>query len=139
MSPVGSLAEWERKISRIDQSRTKNCASSAHIAIYQILTHHWTVFQLGRTIAFAMNKTAEKTANSSKPDADGEPGTTGSPECLQMTGKSELTAAELQSIQEEKLSAIRSAIARGVYDSDTILELAINRMLKRLEASESEQ
>ena len=90
-------------------------------------------------MALAMNKIAEKTANSSKPNGDGEPEAMGSPECLQMAGKSELTAAELQSIQEEKLTAIRSAIAKGVYDSDAILELAINRMLERLEASENEQ
>ena len=87
-------------------------------------------------MAFAMNKTAEKTANSSKPDGDGEPTAMGSPESLQLAGKSELTAAELQSIQEEKLTAIRSAIARGDYDSDAILDLALNRMLERLEASE---
>jgi hypothetical protein len=130
MSPVGSAAVWKRKVSRIEHRCSENCVLPILAVICQILTHHWTVSHFGRTIAFAMNKTAG--------DA-GEPTAVGSPERLHLAEKPDLTAAELQSIQEEKLTAIRSAIARGDYDSDAILDLALNRMLERMEASENEQ
>jgi hypothetical protein len=139
MSPVGSAAVWKRKVSRIEHRCSENCVLPILAVICQILTHHWTVSHFGRTIAFAMNKTAEKTGNSSKPGDAGEPTAVGSPERLHLAEKPDLTAAELQSIQEEKLTAIRSAIARGDYDSDAILDLALNRMLERMEASENEQ
>ncbi|MBC7965858.1 MAG: hypothetical protein H7Z17_08025 [Fuerstia sp.] len=50
-----------------------------------------------------------------------------------------VTAAEFRGIKDEKLAAIRLAMANGDYDSDAILEKALRRMLERLEESENEQ
>ena len=50
-----------------------------------------------------------------------------------------LLAVELQALKDEKLAVIRRALENGDYDSDAILEKALDRMLERLEASDSEQ
>lgn len=43
-----------------------------------------------------------------------------------------LSAAELQKNKDEKLAVIRRALENGDYDSDAILEKALDRMLERL-------
>jgi len=45
----------------------------------------------------------------------------------------ELGAADLESLQVEKLSAIRRAVEAGDYDSAEILHLAIERMIEAVE------
>ena len=47
--------------------------------------------------------------------------------------ESPISPAEEQQLREEKLAAIRRAIDAGAYDSDEILEKALNRMLETLE------
>ncbi|MFN9719268.1 MAG: hypothetical protein ACK58L_11265 [Planctomycetota bacterium] len=39
---------------------------------------------------------------------------------------------ESQALRQEKLEAIKAAVARGDYDSDDLLEKAMDRMLDRL-------
>lgn len=39
---------------------------------------------------------------------------------------------ELQQMQQEKIDSIRRAIASGAYDSDELLQLAMERMLQRI-------
>jgi C-terminal processing protease CtpA/Prc len=53
------------------------------------------------------------------------------------TGAS-LTPLELAQLRNEKLEAIRMAIARGDYDSEELLDKALERMLQRLEEPGSE-
>ncbi|MDA1230953.1 MAG: hypothetical protein O2856_09280 [Planctomycetota bacterium] len=43
-----------------------------------------------------------------------------------------LSADELQKTKDEKLAVIRRALENGDYDSDAILEKALDRMLERL-------
>jgi anti-sigma28 factor (negative regulator of flagellin synthesis) len=95
--------------------------------------------RFGRTMLLAMNKTAQKTPNcliSGHPVAETahDPGVTST-----LTNVSGLNASELRAINDEKLAAIRVAIAKGDYDSDAILEKALDRMLERLEEFENEQ
>lgn len=93
---------------------------------------------------FAMNKTFEKTSASSVSDCAVEPDGIDTAPGLplverQLSEQSDLTAAELLTINDQKLTAIRRAIQKGDYDSDAILEKALDRMLERLEKSENEQ
>jgi anti-sigma28 factor (negative regulator of flagellin synthesis) len=52
--------------------------------------------------------------------------------------ESSLTPLEMAQLREEKLEAIRMAIARGAYDSDELFDKALERMLHRLEEPEGE-
>ncbi len=87
----------------------------------------------------AMNKTAQNTTSSliagCPVDLDVIAPASASP----LAEVSDLTAAELRGIQDEKLAAIRLAIDKGDYDSDAILEKALGRMLERLEQPDNEQ
>lgn len=47
--------------------------------------------------------------------------------------ESEATTKEINQLRQEKLATIRQALARGDYDSDELLEKAMNQMVKRLE------
>jgi hypothetical protein len=47
------------------------------------------------------------------------------------------TAAEDRSLQAEKLDAIRRAIDSGEYDSEHILQIAMQRMLDSVEGEEN--
>lgn len=49
--------------------------------------------------------------------------------------ESSVTGAEALQLRQEKLAAIQQAIARGDYDSDELLERALDRMLNRIEES----
>ena len=51
-------------------------------------------------------------------------------------GETAVTAAELHVLKEEKLRVIRRALENGDYDSDAILEKALDRMLERLEEAD---
>jgi len=51
--------------------------------------------------------------------------------------ENQLSQEEAEQLQKERLDAIRTAIARGDYDSEEILEKAISRMLHRLEDDNS--
>ncbi len=46
--------------------------------------------------------------------------------------ESTVSDEESQALRREKLDAIQAAIARGDYDSDDLLDKAMNRMLERL-------
>ncbi len=46
-----------------------------------------------------------------------------------------LSATEVTQLRQEKLAAVRQAVADGVYDSQELLEKAMVRMLDRLEDS----
>ncbi len=48
-----------------------------------------------------------------------------------------LSQEEAEQLQKERLEAIRSAIARGDYYSEEILEKALSRMLQSLEDEDS--
>ncbi len=90
-------------------------------------------------MVLAMNKPAQNTTSSLLAGRPVEqeamnPGTT-----VPLAEVSNLTAAELRSIKDEKLAAIRLAIDKGDYDSDAILEKALGRMLERLEECDNEQ
>lgn len=92
---------------------------------------------------FAMNDTAQQTTNSanettSKP-RDSVSGVPQFPPSTSNQAKDDgLTAAELQALKDEKLAIIRRALENGDYDSDAILEKALDRMLVRLEEADSE-
>jgi anti-sigma28 factor (negative regulator of flagellin synthesis) len=49
-----------------------------------------------------------------------------------------LLVAELQSMKDEKLAVIRRALENGDYDSDEILEAALDRMLERMKSEDRE-
>lgn len=104
----------------------------------QILSHHWTTSLFSRTMLLAMNKISQNTTSSliagcPTEQAAIDPGTV-----LPLAEDSGVSAAELRAIKDEKLAAIRQAIDKGDYDSDTILEKALGRMLKGLEESGNE-
>ena len=46
-----------------------------------------------------------------------------------------LSATEVTQLRQEKLAAVRQAVADGVYDSQELLEKAMVRMLDRVEDS----
>lgn len=46
--------------------------------------------------------------------------------------ESPISDEESQALRQEKLDAIKAAIARGDYDSDDLLDKAMSRMLERL-------
>ena len=50
-----------------------------------------------------------------------------------------LSAVEFQALKDEKLAVIRRALENGDYDSDAILEKALDRMLERLEEDDFKQ
>ncbi len=87
----------------------------------------------------AMNKTAENTTNSLIKGHRVEQKAIDPAMTSPLAEVSDVTAAELQAIKDEKLAAIRRSIDQGDYDSDAILEKALGRMLKRLEDPENEQ
>ena len=93
---------------------------------------------------FLMNTTAQKTAHLPS-ETPSDPKNFGSgvqkfppstPHEAQHTG---LTEAEFQVMKDEKLAVIRRALENGDYDSDAILEKALDRMLQRLEEADAEQ
>ena len=91
-----------------------------------------------------MNETVQKASNSSVSGCAVEPDSVDTVQELPLTvrplsDQTRLTAAELLTIKDEKLAAIRRAIQKGDYDSDAILEKSLDRMLERLEKSENEQ
>ncbi len=51
--------------------------------------------------------------------------------------ENQLSLEEAEQLQKERLAAIRTAIARGDYDSEEILEKALSRMLQTLEDDNS--
>ncbi len=58
------------------------------------------------------------------------------PEPPGVAAETAVTAAELQVLKEEKLAVIRRALENGDYDSDAVLEKALDRMLERLEEAD---
>lgn len=52
--------------------------------------------------------------------------------------ESTISDEESQHLRQEKLDTIKAAIARGDYDSDDLLDKAMNRMLERLGLDEIE-
>ena len=85
-----------------------------------------------------MSKTVHKTINSSATGVDSESSTVELTGVARTTSESGLTEVDIRSITEERLAAIRSAIEKGNYDSDAILDKALGRMLERLEETEGE-
>jgi hypothetical protein len=53
---------------------------------------------------------------------------------LQSAEESSISDDESQALRQEKLDAIKAAIARGDYDSDDLLDKAMSRMLERLDS-----
>ena len=53
----------------------------------------------------------------------------------QMTEEDSVTQIEVNELQQEKIAAIRRAIAAGAYDSEEILQKAFARMLQRIDDS----
>ena len=76
------------------------------------------------------------TQNTTNPAVSGLPPLPDSPDVTADAGE---TSAELQSLKEEKLAVIRRALENGDYDSDAILEKALDRMLERLEEADRGQ
>ena len=76
------------------------------------------------------------TQNTTNPAVSGLPPLPDSPD---VTADAGATSAELQSLKEEKLAVIRRALENGDYDSDAILEKALDRMLERLEEADRGQ
>ena len=60
------------------------------------------------------------------------------PEPPEVAADTAVTVAELHLLKEEKLAVIRRALEKGDYDSDVILEKALDRMLERLEEADRE-
>jgi anti-sigma28 factor (negative regulator of flagellin synthesis) len=92
---------------------------------------------------FSMNTTAQKTTNSPNQTSSDPLDTVSGvqrfpPSTANDAQHSGLTAAELQTLKDEKLAVIRRALENGDYDSDAILEKALDRMLERLEEADSE-
>lgn len=87
----------------------------------------------------AMNKPAQNTTSSLLAGRPVEQDVIGPETSVPLAEDSDLTAAELRSIKDEKLATIRLAIEKGDYDSDAILEKALGRMLERLEECDDEQ
>ncbi len=87
----------------------------------------------------AMNKPAQNTTSSLLAGRPVEQEAIDPETTVPLAEDSDLTAAELRSIKDEKLAAIRLAIDKGDYDSDAILEKALGRMLERLEECDDEQ
>lgn len=52
----------------------------------------------------------------------------------QSVEESSISDDESQALRQEKLDAIKAAIARGDYDSDDLLDKAMSRMLERLDS-----
>ncbi len=91
-----------------------------------------------------MNETVQTASNSPVSGSVVEPDRVDTIQELPLTGRplydqTRLTAAELMTVKDEKLAAIRRAIQKGDYDSDAILEKSLERMLERLEKPENEQ
>lgn len=93
---------------------------------------------------FAMNTTAQKTTTSPN-ETSTDPNVSGSgvpqfpPSAPNEARHGGVTAAEFQALKDEKLAVIRRALENGDYDSDAILEKALDRMLERLEEADTEQ
>ncbi len=92
----------------------------------------------------AMNTTATKTVHSpNETSSDLKDSGSGvqqfPPSVPEEVRHSGLTAAEFQALKDEKLAVIRRALENGDYDSDAILEKALDRMLERLEEADSEE
>ena len=47
--------------------------------------------------------------------------------------EAEFDSGEMARLRNEKLDAVRAAIASGAYDSEELLEKAMDRMMRRLE------
>ena len=97
-----------------------------------------------RTMLFAMNTTAQKTIDSSTETTASSQETVSGVQQFQASAPNEarqgsVTAAEFQALKDEKLAVIRRALENGDYDSDAILEKALDRMLERLEEADTEQ
>jgi C-terminal processing protease CtpA/Prc len=93
---------------------------------------------------FDMNTAAQKTAHSpSETSSDlkdfGSAVQQFPPSAPDEARHAGVTAAEFQALKDEKLAVIRRALENGDYDSDAILEKALDRMLERLEEADSEQ
>ena len=54
--------------------------------------------------------------------------------CHQNIEESPISEDESQALRQEKLDAIKAAIARGDYYSDDLLDKAMSRMLERLDS-----
>ena len=94
-------------------------------------------------MVFVMNTTAQQ-KNNSPNEASSDPQDSGSgvhqfpPTSANETQHGGLTTGEFQAMKDERLAVIRRALENGDYDSDAILEKALDRMLERLEEAESE-
>jgi hypothetical protein len=77
-----------------------------------------------------MNISTQNTTNSAVPGLPKLPKPSGE------SAETAVTAAELQVLKEEKLAVIRRALENGDYDSDAVLEKALDRMLERLEEAD---
>lgn len=77
-----------------------------------------------------MNISTQNTPNSATS------GFTSPPESPEIAAETAVTATELHVLKEEKLRVIRRALENGDYDSDAILEKALDRMLERLEEAD---
>lgn len=51
--------------------------------------------------------------------------------------ENQLSQEEAKQLRQERLEAIKTAVSRGDYDSDDILEKALSRMLQSLEDEDS--
>lgn len=51
----------------------------------------------------------------------------------QVSAEDSVTPDEVNELQEEKIAAIRRAIAAGAYDSEEILQKAFARMIQRID------
>ena len=90
-----------------------------------------------------MNTTAQKLTNlpnetSSDPQNSGSGVSQFPPSTSNDVQHGGITAEEFQALKDEKLAVIRRALENGDYDSDAILEKALDRMLQRLEEADSE-
>lgn len=93
-------------------------------------------------MSFAMNRT-QKTTNSSLPASPIQQNSGAVVHELPANEQPQptedrLSAAELQRNKDEKLAVIRRALENGDYDSDAILEKALDRMLERLEEADNQ-
>ena len=110
----------------------------------EISTRRWTETPVTRTMVFAMNTTAHKTVDSSTETSASSQETASGVQQFPSSAPNEVrhggvTAVEFQALKDEKLAVIRRALENGDYDSDAILEKALDRMLERLEEADTEQ
>jgi anti-sigma28 factor (negative regulator of flagellin synthesis) len=55
-----------------------------------------------------------------------------------LASETSVSSVELDELRKERLETIRQAILKGDYDSDALLEKAVNRMVVQLQSEEPE-